>query len=95
MRTALENGGEMAEELEQGDPFLTVTQVADLLQVCTKTVRTWIKDEKLDAIKIGGKGYRIKFSSIDDLIPYLKPQKNKRKQNGKTQAPAKGSSNIR
>ena len=34
--------------------FLTIAEVAELLQVCTRTVRRWIKSGVLPAHRIGG-----------------------------------------
>ncbi len=33
-------------------PFMTIQEVADLLKVSTATVRTWIKNEELRAVKL-------------------------------------------
>jgi len=33
-------------------PFMTIQDVADLLKVSTATVRTWIKNEELRAVKL-------------------------------------------
>lgn len=33
-------------------PFMTIQEVAELLKVSTATVRTWIKNEELRAVKL-------------------------------------------
>ena len=52
-------------------PFLTVEQVAELLQIHWQTVLNYIKAGKLEAVKLG-KGYRIPEESISKFV-----QKNK------------------
>ena len=47
--------------------FLTVEQVAELLQVHWQTILNYIKNGKLKAIKLG-KGYRIERKEIDKFI---------------------------
>lgn len=53
--------------------ILTISQAAEYLQVCDKTIRRLISNKKLSASKIGG-SWRIKKSDIDD---YLNETKNK------------------
>lgn len=47
--------------------FYTVQEVADLLQVHWQSVLTYIKDGKLEAVKLG-KGYRISETSLQKFI---------------------------
>lgn len=47
--------------------FLTVEQVAELLQVHWQTVLNYIKGKKLHAIKLG-KGYRIPKESLEEFV---------------------------
>lgn len=47
--------------------FLTVGQVAELLQVHWQTVLNYIKARKLKALKLG-KGYRIPKQALDKFI---------------------------
>lgn len=47
--------------------FLTVEQVAELLQVHWQTVLNYIKARKLKALKLG-KGYRIPKQALDTFI---------------------------
>ena len=44
--------------------FHTVQEVADILQVHWQSVLTYIKADKLEAVKLG-KGYRISETSLD------------------------------
>ncbi len=54
------------------ETFLTVQQVAELLQVHPRTVRRWIASHKLDAVALPGYGdkpaYRIPQSALDRFI---------------------------
>lgn len=47
--------------------FLTVEQVAELLQIHWQTVLNYIKGGKLKAVRLG-KGYRIKKQELDHFI---------------------------
>ena len=47
------------------DEIYTVAQAAKYLQVCEKTVRRLIKDQKLVASRVGGRALRIKKADID------------------------------
>ena len=47
--------------------FLTVEQVAEMLQVHWQTVLNYIKSGKLKAIRLG-KGYRIPKEALDQFI---------------------------
>ena len=49
--------------------FLTVADVAGLLQVDEQTVRRWIRERKLAAHRFGGKaGYRIQRKDLDAFL---------------------------
>lgn len=47
--------------------FLTVKDVADMLQISVLTVYKYIRDETLEAIELGGH-YRINQTSLDTFI---------------------------
>lgn len=49
--------------------FLTVEQVAELLQVHWQTILNYIKNGKLEAVKLG-KGYRISKEALQHFIKY-------------------------
>jgi len=66
----------MEEGFNEEDALLTVPQVADLLQLCTKTVYNRIKDGSLDAFKVDHKSYRIRYSAIEKYISILQPRGN-------------------
>ena len=51
----------------ENNEFLTVEQVAELLQVHWQTILNYIKSGKLKAIRLG-KGYRIEKSEIDKFV---------------------------
>jgi excisionase family DNA binding protein len=61
----------------KNNSFLTVEQVAGLLQIHWQTVLNYIKSGKLDAVKLG-KGYRIPEEAIDKFV------KNNKTNNGET-----------
>jgi excisionase family DNA binding protein len=47
--------------------YLTVQEVADLLQIHWQSVLNYIKSGKLEAVKLG-KGYRIGEEALDKFI---------------------------
>lgn len=51
----------------KNNSFLTVKQVAELLQIHWQTVLNYIKNGKLDAVRLG-KGYRIPKEAIDKYV---------------------------
>jgi excisionase family DNA binding protein len=51
----------------KSNSFYTVLQVAELLQVHWQTVLNYIKNGKLEAVKLG-KGYRISREALDIFI---------------------------
>ena len=52
---------------ENNNEFLTVEQVAELLQVHWQTILNYIKSGKLRAIRLG-KGYRIEKQDFDFFV---------------------------
>jgi len=51
----------------KNNSFLTVEQVAELLQVHWQTVLNYIKSGKLEAVRLG-KGYRISEEAINKFV---------------------------
>lgn len=51
----------------ENNSFLTVEQVAELLQVHWQTVLNYIKSGKLKAVRLG-KGYRIPEQAINKFV---------------------------
>lgn len=51
----------------QTEKLLTVRETAIYLKLKEATIRKWINDGKLNAVKIG-KEFRIKLSELNDLI---------------------------
>jgi excisionase family DNA binding protein len=49
------------------DQLLTVSQVAEQLQVTAQTIRNWIDGGVLPAARIG-RGYRIRREHVDELL---------------------------
>jgi excisionase family DNA binding protein len=60
------------------DPLLTVREVADLLKVSEDTVREWIHNKSLRAIKFG-REWRV---VVRDLESYLNGRANRPPTNG-------------
>ncbi len=50
------------------DELLTVAQAAQYLQVCEKTVRRLITNQKLTASKVGSRAWRIRKEAIDEYL---------------------------
>ncbi len=49
------------------EKYLTVTEVAERLQVHWQSVLTYIKNGELEAVKLG-RGYRISKQAIEEFI---------------------------
>jgi excisionase family DNA binding protein len=49
------------------EEYLTVSQVAQKLQVHPESVRRWVRAGKLPALKLGGKYLRIKKGDLDEI----------------------------
>lgn len=60
--------------LEQKEELLTVQEVAERLRVNEATVRRWIKNGSLQAIKLPHRGkreiYRVRRSTLDSVLEY-------------------------
>ena len=56
-----------ASELQQIN-LLTIQEVADWAKVSTKTVYRWISDNKIPAIRLGNRTYRIPEKAIIDYL---------------------------
>jgi excisionase family DNA binding protein len=63
--------------MQQGDEMFTAQEVATIMKVSLKTVRTWVKEGKIATIPIGKKEYRISRTDLDAFIAeqrrYRKP----------------------
>lgn len=61
--------------LEQREELLTVQEVADRLRVNEATVRRWIKNGALQAIKLPHRGkreiYRVRRTTLDSVLEYV------------------------
>ncbi len=63
----------MSEENQAGGApippeWLTVEQVADWLQVSTKTIRRYIEDGSLPAVNLGGRAIRIRRQDLETWL---------------------------
>jgi excisionase family DNA binding protein len=54
------------------DPWLTVQQVSEELKIHPATVRVWIKQGRLHAVR-AGKGYRARRSEVDRALRAEEP----------------------
>ena len=52
---------------DRGEPFLTVAEVAELLKLNQQTVRNWIDQGSLAAVRVGRR-VRIRRSDLDRLL---------------------------
>ncbi len=52
---------------DRGEPFLTVSEVAELLKLNQQTVRNWIDQGTLPAVRVGRR-VRIRRSDLDRLL---------------------------
>ena len=50
------------------EELLTVSQAAQYLQVCEKTVRRLINSQRLTASKVGCRAWRIRKEAIDEYL---------------------------
>ena len=57
----------MAERDDLTDPFLTVAEVAEMLKLNQQTVRNWIDQGSLPAVRVGRR-VRIKRSDLERLL---------------------------
>lgn len=58
--------------MEETQEFLTVEQIANMLQIDAESVRRYVRSGKLPAIKLGGKYIRVRRQ---DLEAFLAKQK--------------------
>lgn len=50
------------------DPWLTVNQVAEQLQVDPQTVRIWLNEGRLAGYKAGARRWRVRQSEVDRML---------------------------
>ncbi len=50
------------------DPFMTVPEIAQELRYTEATVRNWIRQGKLPAIRATNREYRVRRSDLDAMI---------------------------
>lgn len=53
--------------------MLTVSEVAKLMRVSEQTIRTWLRQNKIHAVRVG-RPWRIPESAIMEMIERRKPQ---------------------
>jgi len=64
--------------------YFSPADVAVILQVSMQTVRRWVKDGKLPAIKIGGEDSRILRIHRDDLDAFIQNDTHKKLKTAET-----------
>ena len=57
----------MAERIDRDDSFLTVAEVAEMLKLNQQTVRNWIDQGSLPALRVGRR-VRIRRSDLDRML---------------------------
>lgn len=50
------------------DELLSLEEVKDILKVHIETVRTWVRQKKLPAIKISPRDYRVRRSALNKFL---------------------------
>jgi excisionase family DNA binding protein len=50
--------------IDEVEPMYSTVKVAELMEVEPDTVRQWISDGKIEAVKLGGRYWRIPRSSL-------------------------------
>lgn len=55
------------------DELLTVPEIAKELKYTEATVRTWIKQGKLRAIRATSREYRVRRSDLDAMVTTIEP----------------------
>ena len=56
--------------------YYTTDEVADLLKVNTESVRRWVRDNKLKAVKLSHKFIRISQDDLDQFIKTMRGGNN-------------------
>jgi excisionase family DNA binding protein len=64
------------EEPESPGHLLTTSQVADRFQVTTWTVRKWVRDGKVPALKLSGKYVRFRPEDVERIVAEGVPDKD-------------------
>jgi len=50
------------------DELLSLEEVRDILKVHIETIRTWVRQKKLPAIKISPRDYRVRRSALNKFL---------------------------
>jgi excisionase family DNA binding protein len=56
--------------------YYTTEEVADLLKVNKESVRRWVRDNKLKAVKLSGKFIRISQDDLDGFVKAMRGGNN-------------------
>ena len=56
--------------------YYTTEEVADLLKVNKESVRRWVRDNKLKAVKLSGKFIRISQADLDEFVKVMQEGNN-------------------
>ena len=52
--------------------YYTTEEIADLLKVNKESVRRWVRDNKLKAVKLSGKFIRISQDDLDEFVTTMR-----------------------
>ena len=58
--------------MDNNNKYYTAEEVADMLKVTTESVRRWIRDDKLKAVRLGGKYLRISQEDLNTFVESMK-----------------------
>ena len=54
--------------MQQDDDWLTLPQIAEMLQMNPSTIRLWVNEGRLEAHKAGGRKWLVRRSELDRLL---------------------------
>jgi len=52
--------------------YYTTEEVADLLKVNKESVRRWVRDDKLKAVRLSGKFIRVSQDDLDEFVKTMR-----------------------
>ena len=55
--------------------YYTTEEVADLLKVNKESVRRWVRDDKLKAVRLSGKFIRVSQDDLDEFVKTMRRTK--------------------
>ena len=52
--------------------YYTTEEVADILKVNKESVRRWVRDDKLKAVRLSGKFIRVSQDDLDEFVKTMR-----------------------